>query len=150
MKARIIATAMVVILTISIQSKAKEKNDPRGTFNEFIKAQNQHDLVLLSNLLLDSQDFLWITKGLTIWGKDEAIKRFENLYKGTWTLDPDLASLKIITLGKNSRQIFVPITFSIGEKGQESKQIKFLMNMILIKKSNSWKVASILPIQSGN
>ena len=137
-------------MTISIHSKATIKNDPRNTFDQFIKAQNQHDLVLLSNLLVDSKDFLWITKGVAIWGKDEALKRFENLYKGTWTLNPDLESLKIITLDKNTRQIFVPITFSIGEKGQEPKQIKFLMNIVLVKKSDSWKVTTILPIQSAN
>lgn len=120
------------------------------TFEQFIKAQNQHDLTALDNLLVDSSDFIWITKGQTIWGKKSALKRFETLYKGTWSLEPDKSNLKIITLDQNSRQIYVPITFLIGESGQEPKQIKFLMNMILVNKTGAWKVSAILPIQTMN
>ena len=96
---------MVVILTISAHSNGTTQNNPRDTFDEFIKAQNQHDLVLLNNLLLDSKDFLWITKGQVIWGKDEAIKRFENLYKGTWALTPDLANFQLEKWDRNQSKL---------------------------------------------
>jgi hypothetical protein len=58
--------------------------------------------------------------------------------------------LKIIMLDESSRHIYVPITFTVGESGQESKQIKFLMNMILVNRSGTWKVSAILPIQTMN
>jgi len=117
---------------------------------QFIEAQNQHDLTALDKLFDDSPDFIWVTKGQTIWGKASALKKFEYLYKGTWSLEPDNSKLKIITLDKSSRHIYVPITFLIGDPGQEPKQIKFLMNMILVKKSGTWKVSAILPIQTMN
>lgn len=150
MKARIDLSIIAIMLTISIYAHTPVKNGPEDIFDQFITAQNQHDLALLDDLLLDSKDFLWVTKGIAIWGKDEALKRFKYLYKGTWTLDPEMLSFKMIKLDKNCRQIHVLIDFSIGEPGREPKQIKFLMNMVLVKKSDSWKVASILPIQTAN
>jgi hypothetical protein len=150
MKIRAIYAVMTILFSIVINSNGTTKDDPMTAFEQFIQAQNQHDLTALNNLLDDSPDFLWITKGQTIWGKESSLKRFESLFKGTWTLEPDRSNLKIITLDKNSRHIYVPITFSIGEPGQEPKQIKFLMNMILINKSGTWKVSAILPIQTVN
>ena len=147
MKTRIMLL-MTILLTVFIDSKGAIKDDPITLFEQFIKAQNQHNLTALNNLLVDSPDFIWITKGQTIWGKESALKKFENLYKGTWNLEPDKSNLKIIILDKKTRHIYVPITFTIGELGQEPKQIKFLMNMIIVKKSGRWKVSAILPIQT--
>ena len=147
MKTRIILL-MTVLLTMVINSKGAIKDDPTTLFEQFIKAQNQHDLTALNNLLVDSPDFIWITKGQTIWGKEAALKKFENLYKGTWNLEPDKSNFKIIILDKKTRHMYVPITFTIGELGQEPKQIKFLMNMIIVNKSGKWKVSAILPIQT--
>jgi hypothetical protein len=148
MKIRTIYSVVTIVLAMVINSNGTTKDDPMAAFEQFIKAQNQHDLTTLNNLLDDSPDFLWITKGQTIWGKEASLKRFESLYKGTWTLEPDRSNLKIITLDKHSRHIYVPITFSIGEPGQEPKHVKFFMNMILINKSGTWKVSAILPIQT--
>jgi hypothetical protein len=150
MKTNIILTITTILLSFVINSCSDMKDDPMSTFDQFIRAQNEHDLVALNNLLIDSPDFLWITKGQTVWGKDQALKRFENLYKGTWKLEPDKSNLKILVLAKNSRHIYVPITFLIGEAGQEPKQSKFLMNLILVNNSGTWKVSAILPIQTTN
>lgn len=143
-------TVTIILLVIGINTHGIAKGDPMTAFEQFIKAQNDHNLVALKNLIVDSPDFLWITKGQTVWGSDQALKRFENLYKGTWKLDPDKSNLKILTLDKNSRQIYVPITFSIGEPGQEPKQLKFFMNMIMVNTSGAWKVSAILPIPTAN
>ena len=96
--------------------------------------------------MLASPDFLWITRGMPVWGHDAALKRFTALYEGTWRLDPDISGLKIMMLGDGMAQIYVPITFAIGAPGQAAQQIKFLMNQVLVKTPAGWKVSSILPI----
>jgi hypothetical protein len=53
----------------------------------------------VQSLLLGSPDFLWITRGTPFWGPDAAIKRFAVLYEGTWRLDPEPSSLKVIMIG---------------------------------------------------
>jgi hypothetical protein len=97
-------------------------------------------------LLLASADFLWITRGTPIWGREAALKRFKALYEGTWQLVPEAAALKVIMLGEGAAQLFVPISFSIGAAGQAPQTTRFLMNQVLIKTPAGWKVSAILPI----
>ncbi|MCK1453552.1 nuclear transport factor 2 family protein [Bradyrhizobium sp. 35] len=125
---------------------AASEDEVRAAFEQFVAAQNAHDVKAVEGLLLTSPDFLWITRGAPIWGKDAALKRFAALYQGTWQLDPDTAGLKVIMLGDGAAQVYLPITFAIGPAGQPAQQTRFLMNQVLIKTAAGWKVSSILPI----
>ncbi len=142
------ALLITAIFIFSLIAHAQENNDKKIFFETFVKAQNDHDLQAVGELLSDSPDFLWITKGNAIWGKEAALKKFEALYKGTWQLEPVPAEFKVKLLSAKSWQIFVPIIFNIGEPGQEAKKTRFLMNMVLVKESGKLKISSILPIQS--
>src|ERR1700740_1948288 len=62
-------------------------DEVRATFERFVAAQNAHDVMAVESLLLNSPDFLWITRGTPVWGHDAALKRFTALYEGTWRLD---------------------------------------------------------------
>ena len=109
-------------------------------------AQNAHDAVKVAGTLLNSDDFLWITRGTAVWGHDAAMKRFEVLYQGTWNLDPAISEFRIIPLGAGAAQIFVPVTFQIGSAGQPAQPAKFLLNQTLVKVASEWRITSILPI----
>src|SRR5512139_2186611 len=90
----------------------------RDTFAKFVSAQNAHDLKAVEGLLLDSPQFLWITRGVPVWGRAEALKKFGVLYEGTWQLQLDLETFKIVQLQGNLAQIFVPVIFTIGAPGE--------------------------------
>jgi hypothetical protein len=107
-----------------------------------VAAQNAHDLSAVGELLWDSPQFLWITRGAPIWGRLPALARFEALYRGTWLLEPALSELRVTRLVAG----VVPILFTIGAVGQESQKTRFLMNQVLLKTPEGWRVASILPI----
>ena len=53
-------------------------------------------------------------RGTPIWGRDAALKRFEALYQGTWSLDPKMDELKIAELQPGVVQLYVPMNFMIG------------------------------------
>ena len=89
--------ALLLSATFLSPAGATPQDEIRATFERFVAAQNEHDLAKLKPLLLASPDFLWITRGTPIWGSDAALKRFAALYKGTWLLEPDTASLRIVT-----------------------------------------------------
>ena len=129
---------------------AAPEDEVRKTFEQFVTAQNAHDISAVENLLLESPDFLWITRGAPIWGRDAAIKRFRALYEGTWRLEPEAGALKVIMLADGTAQVFVPIAFSIGAPGQPPQTTRFLMNQVFKKTSGGWKVSSILPIPAPN
>ena len=52
---------------------AASEDEVRATFERFVAAQNAHDEKALAGLLLDSPDFLWITRGAPVWGHDQAM-----------------------------------------------------------------------------
>jgi ketosteroid isomerase-like protein len=125
---------------------AAPPEEVRQTFARFVAAQNAHDVGAVEGLLVDSPDFLWITRGTPIWGRAAALKRFKALYEGTWHLAPEASALKVVMLGDTAAQLFVPISFSIGAPGQAPQTTRFLMNQVLVKTPAGWKVSAILPI----
>jgi len=142
-------SALVVACAMSMfagQVVAAPEDEVRAQLDRFITAQNAHDLNALSELLLDSPAFLWITRGTPVWGPDAALKRFEALYQGTWKLEPRHDELKVTMLHPDVAQIFMPILFTIGAPNQAAQTTRFLMNQTIVKTPNGWKTANILPI----
>jgi hypothetical protein len=147
---RIFATLAIALLLLTSsparQASAAAEDEVRAAFEQFVVVQNAHDVKTLPGLILDSPDFLWITRGAAVWGQAEAIKRFKALYAGTWKLEPDMAAFRIVVLRPDLAQLYVPIDFTIGAPGQAAQTTRFLMNQTLVKGAQGWKVASILPI----
>ncbi|MBM6584035.1 nuclear transport factor 2 family protein [Microvirga sp. BT689] len=140
-------TALAMVLMISAGSvQAGTEDEVKAQFSKFVAAQNAHDLKAVSDTLLDAPQFLWITRGAPIWGREAALKRFEALYQGTWSLDPKTDELKVFEVQPGVAQLYVPITFMIAPAGQTAQPARFLMNQILVKTSDGWKVSSVLPI----
>ena len=146
-KSFIVPSIVAGILAFSAPgANSAPEDDVRAAFDQFVKAQNGHDIAAVRELLLDSPNFLWVTRGSPIWGRDAALKRFETLYQGTWKLSPDVANLKAVLLNDTTAQLHVPITFNIGPPGQPAPDTPFLMNQTLVKTVDGWRISNILPI----
>jgi uncharacterized protein (TIGR02246 family) len=137
---------VVVVLTSVSVVKAAPEDEVRAVIDRYVDAQNAHDLGAVAELLWDSPQFLWITRGAPIWGRQPALTRFEALYQGTWRLEPALSDLRIMLVADGVAQIYVPIMFTIGPPGEQGQKTRFLVNQVLVKTPTGWKVASILPI----
>ena len=142
----ILAMLAVVFTLPTGYALAAPDDEVKVTFDRFVSAQNAHDVSAVRDLLLDSPNFLWVTRGAPIWGRDAALKRFETLYQGTWKLSPDTLNLKVLVLSDTTAQLFVPITFNSAPPGQPAPDAPFLMNQTLVKTAAGWRIASILPI----
>jgi ketosteroid isomerase-like protein len=127
-------------------AQAGTEDEVKAQFSKFITAQNAPDLKAVGAMLLDSPQFLWITRGAPIWSREAALKRFEALYQGTWSLDPKTDELKVFEVQPGVAQLYVPITFMIAPAGQPAQPMRFLMNQTLVKTPDGWKVSSVLPI----
>ena len=149
---RTASLAAVICLALLLGSMARHpalaasEDEVRATFERYVAAHNAHDEKALAGLLLESPDFLWITRGTAVWGHDPAMKRFAGLVQGTWQLAPDASALKGTMIGEGVAQLFVPIVFTIGNAGQPAQTTTFLMNQVLRKTADGWKVSSVLPI----
>jgi uncharacterized protein (TIGR02246 family) len=139
----LLATACVVQMAAATESTETEL---RSFFEKFVQVQNAHDAKSLESLIADSPQFLWITRGTTIWGRDAALQRFAKLYEGTWKLEPELAAMKVVTLGNGVAELHVPVVFTTGASGQPPQTVRIYLNQVVVKSDGAWRVMSIFPI----
>ena len=140
-----IAVVLAVLLAAAGATRAGTEDEVKAAFEKFIAAQNAHDLQAVGDILLDSPQFFWITRGAPIFGRDAALKRFEENYKGTWLLEPKLNEVKITELAPGAAQLFVPAVFTIAPPGQTAQPRNFLLTQIYVKTGNGWRLTTILP-----
>jgi hypothetical protein len=146
---KLLLTFAIALLLWAAAASAAEA-DLRAAFQKYIAVQNAHDLAALKPLLLDSPDFLWISGGVAIWGRDAALRKFAALYKGTWKLQPNMAAFKEQQLGNDVVVIFVPVAITVAPPGKPSVRLKSLMSQIYFRAGGDWKVAKILPAPAGS
>lgn len=146
MRSLLVALYIAALGATQTAAASAPDQELRATLEKFVAAQNAHDLSAVEGILLDSPSFLWITRGTPVWGRADALSRFQKLYAGTWRLEPDWEALRIVVAEPRMAELFVPIKFTIGAPDQPAQDLQFLMNMVLTKKDADWKVASILPI----
>jgi uncharacterized protein (TIGR02246 family) len=140
-----IATA-VAALGAALPARAAQEDEVRLAFEQFVSAQNAHDVKALGAVVATAPQFLWITRGSVVWGRDAALQRFAKLYEGTWRLDPELTGLRIVRLADDVAQLHVPVVFTTGEDGQPPARSRLFINQIYVKADGMWRVASIFPV----
>lgn len=125
---------------------AAPEDEVRATFERFVQVQNAHDAAALESMLADSPQFLWITRGNAIWGREAALQRFSKLYEGTWRLDPEIGKLRVVSVSDDVAQLHVPVNFTVGAAGQRPESTRMFINQVLVKRGGAWRVMSIFPI----
>ncbi len=146
MSRRVSMVTLALILLVAAVASAEPEEEIRAVCGRFVTAQNAHDLGALRDLLWDSTRFLWITRGVPVWGREAALKRFEAAYQGTWRLEPSLAELHVTMLSNSAGQLYVPILFTSGAAGQPAQSTRVLMNQTVVRTPAGWKVANIVPV----
>lgn len=142
----LLKTFLVSLLLAAGSAAASTEAEVRSTFERFVQAQNAHDAKALEALLADSPQFLWITRGMTIWGREAALQRFSKLYEGTWKLEPDFGALRVVALGTDVAELHVPVVFTTGAAGQPPQTVRMFLNQVLVKSGGYWRVMSIFPV----
>ena len=140
------ALALVPLLSILRLGAQTPEAEVQAAFQAFVEAQNRHDLKTVGTLLLEGPDFLWVTRGTALWGREAALERFAQLYQGTWHLDPDDKGYRIVLKRPGVISIFLPIRFTMAPTGQPAQDAPFLMNQTWVQTPGGWKLGSLLPI----
>lgn len=138
--------AAIALACAATGAQASTEDEVRATFDRFVQVQNAHDTKALETLLVDSPQFLWITRGTVVWGRDAALQRFAKLHEGTWRLDPEPASVRVVPISGDVAELHATVQFTIGAPGQTAQVTRTLLNQVLVKSAGSWRVMSIFPI----
>jgi ketosteroid isomerase-like protein len=131
--------------TCGTSAFAAPADDVGRDFDQFVAAQNAHDLPAVRRLLADGPQFLWVTRGVVVRGSDAAIERFRDLYKGTWNLTVT-SKAEIFAIDRNNIQLIAPVTFSIGAPGSAPTETRFILTQLWHRQGGRWRISSLLPI----
>ena len=133
-------------LLATLVHAATMEDEVRAVFDKYIAAQNAHDLKSIRTLLIDSPDFLWITRGKPIWGREAALKSLEERYKGTWHIDVDRKEFRVVSVSRRVAQVYARTQLTVGDPGAEPATNRLYINVMMVKKPEGWRITSILPI----
>ena len=136
----------VLTTAATLARAATMEEEVRAVFDKWIATQNAHDLKGIRNLLSDSPDMLWISRGKPIWGRDAALKTLEERYKGTWKIEVDKKELRVISVSRRVAQVYAPTQLTAGEPGTAPSTNRLFINLVMVKKPEGWQIVSILPI----
>ena len=137
---------LVAAAMFATAAHANMEEEVRAVFDKYIATQNAHDLKGMRNLLSDSPDLLWISRGKAIWGREAALKSLEERYKGTWRIDVDKKELRVISVSRRVAQVYAPTELTFGDPGVEPARNRLYINLVMVKKPEGWQIVSILPI----
>ena len=115
-----------------------------AVYTRFIAGQNAHDRAVVSEVLLDSKDFVWAQYGgNSIWGYKEAMEAFEEAWKGTWKMDPQMKDLRIASVSPGVAVLITPVLFTEGDPGENPSMIPIRWGGIFVKTKSGWRISSI-------
>jgi uncharacterized protein (TIGR02246 family) len=116
-----------------------------ATYRAFISAQNGRNAAALAPLLLEGEDFLWVTTtGQTIRGRDAAMERFAANWRGTWSLVPEFDAAAVIEVAPEVALLHVPVHFTFAPPGEEAQEVDIKWSGLFRKVGGGWRIAAIM------
>jgi hypothetical protein len=117
--------------------------DVMGVFARFIVAQNARDSAALSDVLLESKDFLWLAEdGGPIWGYQEALAAFAQAWKGAWRLDPQAQGSRVANLSPGVQVLVTPLLLTSGATRKDTAH-RVRWSGVFVRTPSGWRIASI-------
>jgi hypothetical protein len=115
-----------------------------AVYARFIAGQNAHDRAMVADVLLDSKDFVWAQlSGASVWGREPALDAFQNVWKGTWKLDPQLQEFRIASPAPGVGVLITPLMFTTGEAGETPTTVPIRWGGVFVKTRSGWRLSSI-------
>jgi ketosteroid isomerase-like protein len=115
-----------------------------AVYARFVAAQNAHDRTAISEVLLDSKDFVWAPSGGdAVWGYEEALAAFEQAWKGTWKLDPQSQEVRIAHPSPDVALLVAPLRITAGDAGRSPSTVPVRWSGVFLKTQSGWRISSI-------
>jgi hypothetical protein len=126
-------------------------------YRTLIEAENSHDIEKVRAMVWDSPEALFVAKTKTVaegnwagfWGKEVVVAHLQDLFGGTFRIEPDYSKEKIALLAPTVAETYIPVNISVAYAGQSGTPKPFLMIIEWVRlPSGDWKMATdiALPI----
>jgi hypothetical protein len=149
--AKLMSAGALVLGASAGLAHARDTDDIRALFERQIEAENAHDIAGFAAVLAPSTadvagNTIMVTRAGKFIGRDTVVEHFGGYFKGTWKLDPDWAQLSILRLGDDTYHLLVPAKITLGPPGKEPQTLPFLINQIVMRTKDGWRVTTIVPV----
>ena len=145
MKATLFAAALAAAhpTAFAVPVKADWSDEVRGTYLAFATAQNARDLQKVRSLLLDSPQFLWVSDGRSVWGRDATIARMATFQEAeVWRVEPALAGAVPVRVGEGTAYLHLPLRLVIGSDAKPD-DLRFLVSVLCTRTPDGWRIAAL-------
>lgn len=138
---RILAAALLA--SLSAPALARPADDARATYLRFAAAQNARDLQAVASVLLDSDRFLWVSDGQSIWGRAATIERMSLFQQApVWRVVPQMDKAVPVELSEEAAYLHLPLELVIGSEAAPD-HLRFLVSVLCVKTGSEWKIAAL-------
>jgi ketosteroid isomerase-like protein len=143
MRALLAALTLLAISLTATGVRAGTAEEIRATYEAFAAAQNAHDLKRVGALLLDSPRFLWVSDGMSVWGREATLARMSSFQEAAiWRAEPDLAKAVAVALDERSGFLHLPLQLVIGASVNPDR-LRFLVSVLCVKTPAGWRIAAL-------
>jgi ketosteroid isomerase-like protein len=149
MKRRLPAAAVFALLGALLAAAAPTRaagpvEEARRLYAEFVAGQNSHDFERVKSTLLDSPRFLWVTNGLSIWGRDAAVARMADYHTAEiWRITPDEARAVAVEVAPDAAFLHLPLDLEIGSATDGPDRFRFLVSALCVATPQGWRFAAL-------
>ena len=118
-------------------------DDILALYQRFYTAQNAHDLKAVAQTLRDSPDFLWVSDGKSIWGRDKTLQRMSSFQSAdVWRVEPNLKEARVVEVNDGTAYLHLTLDLVIGAKDKPDR-FPFLVSMLCARTDEGWKIAAL-------
>jgi len=141
---RSIIAAIFMAIAAAPAAWAGPTDEAKALYERFVVAQNASDFRALETVLLDSPRFLWVTNGLSVWGRDPAIRRMADYHTAEiWHIEPDRARAVAVEVNASTAYLHVPLELEIGSRADGPDRFRFLVSALCTETADGWRIAAL-------
>lgn len=140
-----------LLLAAAISCGAPDSNacQAQAVFDKFIAGQNDHDANAVAGTLWHSAKMMWARNfGITVYGFDNVMQAFQNVWTGPWKIDPLDDQTTYTDLGADSVQIVTPAELTFHDRSGNAHITRIRWAGIFVRTHDGWKLTSIFVSQN--
>ena len=142
MKAPILALALFVGL-LAAPARADWSDEVRATYDLLAGAQNARDLKKVRELLLDAPHFLWVSDGMSVWGRDATLERMGAFQEAEiWRVEPDLGRAVPVRVSETTAFLHLPLTL-VMRLAAFTGQAALSRKRLCVRAAEGWRIAAL-------
>jgi hypothetical protein len=128
----------------SAAAQTKPAEEAQALYRAFAAAQNMRDLEKVGNLLLDSPQFLWVSDGKSIWGREAVLKRMALFQEARiWHVEPELDKSVAVQVDDSAAYLHLPLELSLAFSDAAPERLHFLVSVLCVKSPVGWRIAAL-------